>query len=357
MGWRRGRIVLVAATAVVALAACSSSNNSGKVSSSDDESGFKPLTIDNCGYEQTFDKRPSRVVIMQGASVGEAETFVLLGLEDTVLANAQDYGISDIKGMAAKVDALPDPKFKLNKAMDIPAEQMLKLKPDLVISTWSGGFDPKFGFASRETLEDAGIKTLVNPANCAYGKTSDVTAKEKSDYQDASVESSLEFVDLIGDVFGVQERAADVVSKLQGELDQSAEAVRGTDPKRMLIAFPSMADMNSNGLPAVFSGGIYDSVIETAGGKPSFADGGFELTASLSAEQLAKADVDMLILGQWRPDEDLDAEAEKLFKAYPQWPASKTKSYVKVSDGIYLGPANAAAIAKIAKAAHPKSFD
>ena len=30
------------------------------------------MTVDNCGFEQTFDRPPSRVLILQGASVGEA---------------------------------------------------------------------------------------------------------------------------------------------------------------------------------------------------------------------------------------------------------------------------------------------
>lgn len=317
--------------------------------------GF-PVTVDNCGYQQTFDRPPSRVLILQGASVGEVETFVSLGLQDRIVANTQYYGISDIPGMAEQVAAVPKGDLTLNAAADVPAEQALALRPDLVVSTWSGGFDPKYGFASREMLHQAGIRTLVNPVNCAYGKPRDVTPAEQQTYRSGSTDSSLAFVDLIGKVFGVPERATELTAQLRGRIDAVRTKVAGREPKRMLIAFPDMSVMNANGLPAVFSGTIYDSVVRAAGGEPSFPDGGWDLTGNLSAEQLAAAQVDVLVVGAYRPGEDLDAEAAKLFAAYPQWNASKTKTYVKVSDGIYLGPANADAIEKIARVAHPGAF-
>lgn len=315
-----------------------------------------PVTVDNCGFRQTFDRPPSRVLLLQGASVGEAETFVSLGLGGTIAANTQYYGISDIPGMAEKVDALPKGDLTLNDAADVPAEQTLALRPDLVVSTWSGGFDARFGFASREMLEQAGIRTLVNPVNCAYGKPENVTPAEEQAYRSGSTESSLEFIELIGEVFGVPDRATDLTERLRDRIEAVRSAVAGREPKRMLIAFPDMSVMNANGLPAVFSGTIYDSVVRAAGGEPSFPDGGWDLTGNLSAEQLAAAQVDVLVVGAYRPGEDLDAEAAKLFAAYPQWNASKNKTYVKVSDGIYLGPANADAIEKIAHVAHPDAF-
>lgn len=312
-----------------------------------------PVEIDNCGYTQTFTEAPSRVILMQGASVGEATTMVQLGVEDAVLANAQFYGISDIPGMAAQVDALPKDGLEMNAAFDIPSEQIFSRNPDLVISTWSGGFDPKYGFASRENLHDAGINTLVTPTNCAYGKTDNVTPAEQTAYQEGSIESSFELTEMLGEVFGKQEKAAELIASQRERIEAVQERVAGQTPKRMLIAFPDMAMMNANGLPAVFSGNIYDSVIRSAGGEPSFPDGGWDLTGNLSAEQLAAADVDVLVIGAYRPGEDLDAEARKLFETYPQWQASQTQTYVTVSDGVYLGPANADAIEKIADVAYP----
>lgn len=337
------------------LAACGSDHAASGGQAQDGGAGY-PVTVDNCGFQQTFDKPPSRVLLLQGASVGEVETFLLLGLGDKIVANAQYYGVSDIPGMAQRVDSLPKGGLKLNTSADVPAEQALALQPDLVVSTWSGGFDPKFGFASRDMLQQAGIRTLVNPVNCSYGKPKDVTAAERDAYTAASTTSSLDFITLVGRVFGVPDRARELVDQLRVRMDAVAQKVNGQPKSKMLIAFPDMGMMNANGLPAVFSGNIYDSVVRAAGGEPAFPNGGWDLTSNLSAEQLAAAPVDVLVIGAYRPGEDLDAEAAKLFAAYPQWNASKSKSYVKVSDGIYLGPANADAIEKIARVAHPAAF-
>lgn len=62
-----------------------------------------PLTVDNCGIKQTFTKAPERVLLLNGTSVGEVESFILLGLQKTVLANGQSYGVSDDPSMIAKI--------------------------------------------------------------------------------------------------------------------------------------------------------------------------------------------------------------------------------------------------------------
>ena len=45
-----------------------------------------------------------------------------------------------------------------------------------------------------------------------------------------------------------------------------------------------------------------------------------------------------------------------MFDAFAQWKAAQTKAYVAVVEGIYLGPVNASAVEKIAKATHPDRF-
>lgn len=315
-----------------------------------------PVTIENCGYQQTFERKPSRVVILNGTSVGEVESFLTLDLGDTILANAQSYGVSDDPTMVKRIKALPTRGMqKMGRVQDIPAEQLMAMKPDLVVSTWTGGFDPKRGFATREELHGAGIRTLVNPVNCGYGKTNP-TAAEKKARDGAGVESTFAFLQLLGKVFDKPEAANQAVRTMRKDIAAVEKAVQGRPRPKALIAFPGMSMMNANGLPAVMAGGIYDDVLAKAGTVNAFAGKGRRLTSSLSKEQLAAADVDILVIGGFTPDEDLDAEARKLFAAYPQWSASKNQRYVKVSDGVYLGPNNRLAVRKIAEKAHPDAF-
>lgn len=356
MNWGVRRPVTAGlAVAAVVVSACAPADDAESAAASTDAAGF-PVTIDNCGTAQTFTAPPSRVLVMRGASVGEVESLIELGLQDSIVANTQGYGISDIPGMVERIDALPDGGLDLAGSGDVSAEQTLSLRPDLVISTWSGGFDPKYGAASRDTLAQAGIKTLVNPVNCAYGKPGEVTDAEQDTYRNGSTESSAKFLELLGQVYGRADEGAAAADRLRGRIAAVERAVAGRPAPRMLVAFPGMSAMNAAGLPAVMSGSIYDAVVRAAGGEPSFPGGGTELTSSLSAERLAAADVDVLVVGGFRPGEDLDAQARELFTRYPQWNASKTGTYVTVSDGVYYGPANAAAVEKIARVAHPDAF-
>ncbi|MEU5155154.1 ABC transporter substrate-binding protein [Glycomyces sp. NPDC021274] len=356
-----GRFVaaLCTAAALAAVAACSETPGTAN-SASDDGTGIGggateyPLTIENCGSEVTFEAPPEKVVIMNGASVGEVESLLTLGLEDAILANVQSYGMSEDPAMVERIAALPDGGLTVNENFDVPAEQMLALEPDLVISTAASGFDPAYGFAPRDELAAVGANTLIHPANCALG-AADATAEQREALENATVEDSFAFLRLLGKVFDVQDEAEAVVTGLSARIDAVESAVEGVERPTALIVYPGMSMMNANGLPAVMSGGIFDDVLHRAGTVNSFA-GDTELTASLSQEQLAAADVDLLVVGGFTPGEDLDAAAQALFDAYPDWAASQTGNYVTVSDGVYLGPLNALAIEKIAQRAHPDRF-
>ncbi|MET7320237.1 ABC transporter substrate-binding protein [Streptomyces sp. NPDC005549] len=316
-----------------------------------------PLTIENCGRKVTFDKPPERVLIMNGASVGEVQTYVLLGLQDRVFANAQRVTVSDDPGMVEKVAKLPTGGTTWNKNFDVPAEKVLDLKPDLVVSTWSGGFNAESGFATRDQLAKAGITSYVNPVDCAYGATNP-SAADQAAYDQQSIASTYDFVEETGVIFDVQHKAADMVAGLKKRVAAVGERVEGKERPKVLLAFPGMASMSANGLPAIFSGGVYDDIIEKAGGENSFPSDTPDpnLTSTLSAEALASAEVDVLVIGLSEPSEKskVDQLANQLFKKYPQWKASRTKSYTSISDGAFIGPANVYAVEKIADAAHPQ---
>lgn len=333
-----------------------SSASSGAAESGAAGATSYPLTIENCGREITFDALPSRVLILNGTSVGEVESFIMLGLEDSILANAQHYAVSDDPDMIAKIDALPTGNLTMNDNFDVPAEQVLAAKPDLVVSTWAGGFESQYGFATRDQLAAAGINTYINPANCAYGNPN-ASADEQVAYEKRSMQSSFDMLTELGVIFDVPDRAAALVSDLQGRIDAVSAKVAGLPTKSVLIAYPGMSMMNANGLPAVMTGGVYDDVLRAAGATNSFPAMTDDVANSLNKEQLASAGVDVLAIGAFTEGEDQAAEAKQLFAEYPQWAASATGSFVPVADSVYFGPLNYLAVEKIAKAVHPDAFD
>ena len=311
-----------------------------------DSSTVYPLTIDNCGYELTFEKAPERVLILNGTSVAEVETFIALGLEDHILANSQSYGQSDVEGMVEKIAALPTGGLTLNESFEVPKEQTLALEPDLVISTWSGGFSESMGSVTREELQSLGINSYVTPVNCAYGNENP-RPEDQAIYDNQTYEASFQLVEEIGMIFDVQHEAEHFLEHAREDI--AAIEPAGEDPAKVLVAYPGMGV--SAEVPMVFAGPLIDSIIEAAGGVnafdgvPSFNDG-----ASINAEALAAADVDVLMVGLFFPGESAEDYAAAIFAQYPQWDAAKNNAFVAVSDSFYLGPYNAVGIKKIADA-------
>lgn len=196
-----------------------------------------PLTIDNCGTPVTFTQAPRKMLIMSGATVAEAESFIVLGLGDRVVANAQAYGVSDEPGMAEKVEALPKGGLSQNSNFDVPAEQVPASGADLVVSTSTRGFDADSGFADRQRLAAAGINSLVEPTNCALDKPK-ATVAEKAVLAGQSTRSSLEFLVLLGQIFDVQNRAYSVAADLAARIEKVSGSVAGEPAKKILIGGP-----------------------------------------------------------------------------------------------------------------------
>lgn len=309
-----------------------------------------PLTIDNCGQQVTFTEPPSRVVILNGASVAEVESLLTLGLGDRILANSQSYGVSEDPTMVEEVAAVPTGGLTLNSNYEVPAEQILNLRPDLVISTWSGGFNPDTGGASREQLTASGINSYVTPVNCANGAASP-RPDDQAAYTAQSVQSSYDMLLELGVIFDVQQRAVDHVTRARADLARVQQEAAGRPVRSVLVAFPGMAAaMSTNGVPAIFGGGITDDIIARAGGTNPFAGFTNDQLAQINVEALAAADVDVLVIGLFQPGENAQLMAEDLFAQFPDWEASTTRTWTSVSDSIYLGPFNALAVERIAGA-------
>ena len=307
-----------------------------------------PLTIDNCGSDVTFTKPPERVVILNGTSIAEVESFLALGIEDSIVANGQSYGASDIEGMVERIAAVPTGGVTMNENFEIPREQTLAQNPDLVVSTWAGGFSEEMGSVTRDQLAQLGINSLVTPVNCAYGSL-EPRPEDQAAWDNQTYEASFQLLELLGQVFDVQEEAAQVIDEQKSRIAEATTAAAGERPK-VLVAYPGMAMMNANGLPAVFGGSFYDSVIDAAGGVNAFPGMDFSDMGNINAEQLVASNPDVLVVGLFMAGEDAAAYAEQLFATYPEWPASKTKTFTSVSESIYLGPYNSVAIEKIAAA-------
>ncbi|WP_405818640.1 ABC transporter substrate-binding protein [Streptomyces sp. NBC_01390] len=336
----------LAAALCLLTAACGDSSDSDKASAKTTEAAASktgyPVTLENCGQKETFTKAPSRVVVMNGASVAEVSTLLALGLGDKIVANQQTYGMSEVAGRAAAIKALPTGDVKLNDAYDVPREAMLGLRPDLVLSTTSYGFDEKNGFATRDQLKDVGANSYVSPQGCDQD-----TAK-------MTIADSYTLLRDMGRVFNVSDRAEKLIAASEKSIAAVSDKVKGEKTPKVMVLFSNMS-MGGNDFSSVVAKGIYNDILAKAGGSNAFENASKTSFADLSKEKVAATDVDALVVIAYN-DPNPAAYAKKLLKEFPQWPAAKNNTYVTLSDSMYLGPSNDLAVEKIAKALHPDAL-
>ncbi|MFG2215128.1 ABC transporter substrate-binding protein [Streptomyces sp. NPDC048685] len=301
-----------------------------------------PVTLENCGVKQTFTKAPSRVVVMNGASVAEVSTLLALGLKDRIVVNQQSYGMSEVPGRADAIKALPKGGIKLNDAFDIPREAMLGQRPDLVLSTTAYGFDAKNGFATRDQLKDVGANTYISPQGCDQDTSKMTIADSRTLLRD------------MGKIFGVSDRAEKLIAESDKRIAEISKRVKGQEKPNVMVLFSNMT-MGGNDFSSVVAKGIYNDILTKAGGTNAFESASKTSFADLSKEKVAAADVDALVVISYN-DPDPTAYAKKLLKEFPQWSAAKNDAYMVLSDSIYLGPSNDVAVEKIAKTLHPDAL-
>ncbi|MFB6849661.1 ABC transporter substrate-binding protein [Streptomyces sp. NPDC056373] len=334
----------LAAALCLLTAACGSSSDATAGDSTTEaasKSGY-PVTIDNCGVKQTFEKAPSRVVVMNGASVAEVSTLLALGLGDRIVANQQSYGASEVPGRAAAIKKLPTGDVKLNEAYDIPREAMLGLRPDLVLSVTTYGFDQKNGFATRDQLKQVGAASYVSPQGC------------DDDPSKMTIADSYRLLRDMGRIFNVSDKAEKLIAASEKNIAAVSDKVKGKKKPKVMVLFSNMT-MGSNDFSSIFSRGIVNDILAKAGASNAFESAATTTFADLSKEKVAATDVDAVVVIAYN-DPNPAAYARKLLKEFPQWPAAKNNTYVTVSDSMYLGPSNDLAVQKIAEKLHPDAF-
>ncbi|MEV7427035.1 ABC transporter substrate-binding protein [Streptomyces sp. NPDC091212] len=338
-------IVLAGALCLVTAGCAESStetaSSKASASTSTSESGY-PVTIENCGQTETFTKAPSRVVVMNGASVGEVSTLLALGLGDRIVSNQQSYGMSEVPGRAKAIKALPTGDVTPNDAFDIPREAMFGLRPDLVLSTTSYGFEAKNGFATREQLKGVKANSLVSPQGCDQENSG------------MTIADSYTFLRDMGKVFNVSDRAEKLIADSEKSIAAVSAKVKGEKKPKVMLLFANMA-MGGNEFSSVVAKGIYNDIIDKAGGVNAFENASKTSFADLSKEEVAATDVDALVVISYNAD-DPTGYAKKLLKEFPQWPAAKNNTYTVLSDSIYLGPSNDLAVDRIARMLHPDAL-
>lgn len=120
-----------------------------------------PLTIENCGYKETFTKAPESVVALGQNTV---EILLLLGLQDKIVASAfwPTKVLPQLAEQNEKIKTL---------TVEIPTlESILAQDPDFVPAQLPLLLGPESKVAKREDLATVGVNSYMSPGMCATKK-------------------------------------------------------------------------------------------------------------------------------------------------------------------------------------------
>lgn len=269
---RPARAPRAAALAVVlaALAGCAGTTGTGagaEASASPSTTSHAPLAFSNCGFDVVIPSPPQRVVAIKSTSI---EMMLALGLRDRIV------GVGFADGPYADAWAPADPPPVLSDR--VPSQEaVLALAPDLVYAGWESNLTAD-GAGDRATLARLGTATLVSPSACREA----ALRPDPLTWDDLWAEISL-----VGDVFGVPDRAGDLVAGEKARLAAVAPDGRGLTA----LWYSSGSDV-----PYVGAGIGAPELIMDAVGLRNIAADVHDSWASLSWEAVVDADPDVIVL-------------------------------------------------------------
>ena len=290
-----------------------------------------PVTIENCGRTLTFAQPPQRVISLWQPS---NELLLALGVQDQVIGFAGNYTSlpASLSQAAAEIPSL-------GSATHWPSrEVMLTENPDLVISEGLEGFafDPAQGYATVAELEQNGAQVFSTGSSC-------------NPLESASRGIVVVYQDLqtLGRIFGVSDRAEQLIEKLRQRQQEIIQRVKGREP------VPTVFYNGGEGPLSVLTTGVWQDSIRKAGGKNVFGNEVFQV----GVEEFANSQAEVILIGVY-PGQDAAPLIAFLKQTFPDLPAVQadrlhpiptieTEASIRIMDGLE----------KIARAIHPEAFE
>ncbi|WP_116950985.1 ABC transporter substrate-binding protein [Jiangella endophytica] len=214
-------------------------------------SGDRTVTVDRCGEPVEY-TTPERAVVYEA---GSADKLFALGLADHVHGYVMPPANPPVEESPwasdyAAVEFLSDDL--LNRELVVDAEA------DFVVAGWNSGFSDQRGI-TPEILDGLGIQSFMHTESC-FNYPGFPERVEPFDALYADLER-------LGAIFGVQDRATELVTEYRGRVD----AVRANAPE----GGPVPVFLYDSGTDQPFTAGSQvppNQIIEYAGGRNVFAD-------------------------------------------------------------------------------------
>ncbi len=191
-----------------------------------------PLTVENCGFNETFSESPSRVV-----TVGQHETELLLalGLEKKIAGTSVWFGAlpDDLKQQGEKLKRLADnaPGF----------EAVAAQRPELVLAQYSWHVGPQGEVATRQQFEQLGIKTWISPADCTAKAVTEASNGDGARSEPYSIDVIFEEITALARIFDVPQRGELLKQTLSERIAavQKQRDTKSSAPRKVVYWFSS----------------------------------------------------------------------------------------------------------------------
>lgn len=292
---------------------------------------YQPVTVQSCGETLTFDAPPSRVV-----STGQEATEILLtlGLADRIVGVSRTYN-----ALPAELEADFAQVPQLAGEESAPREVTLAARPDFVVAPYVDfDFDAAEGLATEEDLAATGAQIFGLRVNCTGTPAASTLEDTYADLLD------------LGRIFGVSERAEQIVTEMRATVSDVQSKIAGRPPVSVL------AYANGEGPLGVSGAGLGNDLIRLAGGRNVFADlaEGF---GQVTIEAAAQRDPEAFVVNFYEGGPSAQEKIDLLTRVLPNSPAAKERRAVGIDDAaLNEGVRNADAVAALARALHPDAF-
>ncbi|WKD58522.1 ABC transporter substrate-binding protein [Corynebacterium caspium] len=281
--------------AAFVLTACGGTNSATETKADGD---FKPITIENCGFEMTIDKPISRIATLRQAgtenlfALDQQEKMIGTGsLRDAVLPKWQ-----------ADYEAIP----VLSKTVPTN-EQLRSVDPDFIVTTQEGSYTKQLS-GTREEWRDLGVATFVSNTECGTP-------------EESGFELIFRDYEQLGKMLGAEKEAAALIKEQRSMVEKGAMK----SGKKLTFLFGT----KDGGLVYVDGKkGIANDIANITGSVNAFGNLP-ETRNEISMEAFADADPDYIVIadlsGRGLPG---DTAAEKI-AVLESHPAAKNMKAVR----------------------------
>ncbi|MDS1270600.1 ABC transporter substrate-binding protein [Lipingzhangella sp. LS1_29] len=332
----------------LALGACSPTDG-GDGGTTDEGGQAAGDTIQNCDIEVPADEAPERVFAAYQPAIEMAHA---LGISDRLVGTAY----LDAEVLPEYAEAQEAQEYYAN----IPSrEELLNHDPDFVLSGFNGVFadggDGSFG--TRTELRELGIESWIFSPLCP---SEDGGTDESIDPSTVTMDSIYADLHDLGTIFGVEERAEEVVTEMQETVSETEEIVaEAEDTPSVVIGRPDDEGFRVTGEPDFST-----VLLEHAGAENPFADLDEARNIDVSTEELIERDPDYILVDVCCDAEMTAADAADGVAEIRNDPALANVTAVEEDQVLEFtfadrsaGVRSAPVVAEIAEMVHPELYE